>query len=680
MATTTTSTTGAGAISSPGLGSGLDVNSIVTQLMAIEQKPLTDLQTKQTSLQTRISAFGSVKSALASFQNAFTGMTTMAGFQTLAASLGDSSAAAASIAGTATAGSYALNVTALAQAQKIASNGFASTGTAVGTGTLTFTFGTTVGSVFTADSTQPAQNVTIGASQNSLAGIRDAINAAQVGMTATIVNDGSANGQRLVLTSAKTGAASSVQISAGDDDGTATDASGLSQLAYDPAAAAGAGRNMMQTQAAQDAALTIDGLAITRPTNTISDVIPGVSLTLKSTTAAPTSLTVSANTGGVSTSVASFVAAYNGVVSTLTALTKYDASTKTASVLTGDSTVRLIQNQLRTLIGGSLGNGGRYDTLSQIGVSFQADGTLKLDGTVLQTALNTDSTAVAQLFAAAGTASDSLVTVSATTANTQQGNYAVNITQLATHGTLSGSVPAGLTITSGVNDTLSATVDGISTTITLNAGIYSSAAALAAAIQGKLNASTQFTADSVGVTIDGSSGTFAVTSNRYGSASNVAFSGNAADALFGTTPTSVSGIDVAGTIGGFAAAGSGQKLTGAAGTATDGFALIISDGALGARGSARYSEGMAARLNDAVTSLLGSDGVIKATTDGAQSQITDVGKQEVTVQARLDQIQQAYYAQYSALDTLISSLKTTSDYLTQQLAALPRANSINGGA
>jgi len=679
MATTITNSTSAATptISSPGLGSGLDVNTIVSKLMEIEQQPLTALQTKETALQTRISAFGSVKGALSSFQSTLTAMTTRQGFQSMNASVGDASSMVATLGTGATAGSYALNVTALAQSQKLVSNGFAATDAVVGSGTLTFTFGTTVGSTFTADAAQPAQSVTIGAGQTSLSGIRDAINAAQVGVTATIVNDGSAAGQRLVLTSTKTGAASSMQITVADDDGNATDAAGLSQLAYDPAATAGAGRNLGETQAAQDAALTIDGLAIHRATNSIDDAIPGVTLTLKSLTATPTTLTVGADNSSVATSVAGFVTAYNGVLATLTSLTKYDSTTQTASVLTGDSTVRLIQNQLRTLIGGSLGNGGRYDTLSAVGVSFQADGTLQLDSAKLQAALTTDGDAVAQLFAAAGNATDSLVNVTATSANTQPGNYALNITQFATRGTLAGSAAAALTITAGVNDTLSATVDGISTTITLAPGTYASAAALAAVVQGKLNTASEFTADSVGVTIDGSSGTLNVTSNRWGSASSISFAGNAADALFGSAPTAVTGVDVAGTIGGFAAAGSGQKLTGATGTPVDGLALAISGGALGARGNVSYAKGIAARLNDTLTSILGSDGMIKASTDGAQSSITDLNKQEVTLQKRLDQIQQAYYTQYTALDTLVSSLKSTGDYLTQQLAALPKFNNNN---
>jgi flagellar hook-associated protein 2 len=115
-------------------------------------------------------------------------------------------------------------------------------------------------------------------------------------------------------------------------------------------------------------------------------------------------------------------------------------------------------------------------------------------------------------------------------------------------------------------------------------------------------------------------------------------------------------------------------LTGASGTPVDGLALTISGGALGARGNVSYAKGIAARLNDTLTSILGDDGMIKASTDGAQSSITDINKQEVTLQKRLDQIQQADYTQYTALDTLVSSLKSTGDYLTQQLAALPKFN------
>jgi flagellar hook-associated protein 2 len=157
----------------------------------------------------------------------------------------------------------------------------------------------------------------------------------------------------------------------------------------------------------------------------------------------------------------------------------------------------------------------------------------------------------------------------------------------------------------------------------------------------------------------------------------VSFGGNAADGLVGSAPVATTGLDVAGTIGGFAAAGSGQKLPGATGTPVEGLALSIASGALGDRGSVNYSKGFAARLSDTIGSIVGNDGLIDASTDGVQAQIKDLDNQEAALQRRLDQIQQAYYAQYSALDTLISSLKSTGDYLTQQLANLPKFNNSN---
>ena len=254
----------------------------------------------------------------------------------------------------------------------------------------------------------------------------------------------------------------------------------------------------------------------------------------------------------------------------------------------------------------------------------------------------------------------------------------MNITQLATQGSLTAASAPALAVVAGVNDTLSAVVDGIGTTVTLAPGTYANAQALAAAIQARLNAASEFTANNVSVSVDASGGSLAVTSNRYGSASNVSFGGNAADGLFGASPAAVTGLDIAGTIGGYAAAGSGQKLTGATGTPVDGLAMTIASGTVGDRGSVSYSKGFAARLNDTLASMVGDDGLIQASTDGDQAQIKDINNQEDTLQRRLDQIQQAYYAQYSALDTLISSLKNTSTYLTQQLAALPKPNSING--
>ncbi|MEO8133105.1 MAG: flagellar filament capping protein FliD, partial [Betaproteobacteria bacterium] len=436
------------ALSSPGIGSGLDVNAIVSKLMAVEQLPLATLVTKATLNQTRISAFGSLKGALSSLQNTLALLTTPGGFQSLSASVTDIAVAKASVGTGASAGNYSIEVSKLAQAQKLASGGFASTTTLVGSGTLTFDFGTATGGAFTSNGSG-AKSVTIAPGADSLASIRDAVNAANVGVSASIVNDGSAAGNRLVFTSNASGAANSLRIAVSDTDGNATDTAGLSQLAYDPAAAIGAGRNLTEKVAAQNSEFLLDGIAISKASNTVSDAIQGVTLTLtKTNVGSPVGVSVAASPDGVAKSLASFVQAYNTLDATFDNLTKYDAANQKPSSLTGDSTVRSIQSQMRALLGSSLPS-GTYTSLSQVGFSFQTDGTIKLDNAKLNAALGSNPDGVAQLFAAVGTATDSLVGVAGFGAQTQAGSYAIAVTQLATRGNLAGSAVADLAIVAG---------------------------------------------------------------------------------------------------------------------------------------------------------------------------------------------------------------------------------------
>jgi flagellar hook-associated protein 2 len=669
---TIASTTSTPALSSPGVGSGLDVAGLVSKLMAVEQQPMTDLNNKETAYQSTISAYGSVKSALSAFQSSLSGLTNLATFNTFSATPGDTSVLTAGAAAGATPGSYSIQVSQLAQAQKISSTGFANTTDAVGTGTLTFTFGTYNGTTFVSNG-GAAQTVTIGPGQQTLAGIRDAVNAAGIGVTATIVNDGSASGNHLVFTSNSSGAANSLKIAAADADGNNTDMAGLSELAYDPTAAAGAGRNMTQNVAAQNALLTIDGISVSKASNTITDAIQGVTLNLaKTNVGTPTTLTVAQNTQGTMQAVQTFVTAYNSLQSTLGNLTKYDATTNTASVLTGDSTVRLIQSQIVGVIGNSVkGLSDSLNTLAQVGVSLQADGTLSLDTSKLTAAINANGSAVGKIFASVGQPTDSLVSVASTSAMTQQGNYAVNVTQLATRGSLAGSAAAGLTITAGVNDQLNVTVDGVSATVTLSAGTYATADALAAEVQSKINGASALSSLGSSVSVQQSAGMLTIQSNRYGSASNVSVTGAAAASLMGASPTAAVGVDVAGTIGGITALGSGQTLSGATGSRTEGLQLQISGGATGDRGTVTYTQGYASQLNQVLTPILATDGLIAARTDGINTSIKQIDNEKVDLQARLDAIQARYTAEFSALDGMLGSLQQTSSFLTQQLANLP---------
>ena len=215
-------------ISSSGVGSGLNVNSIVAQLMAAESAPLNALNTKEATYQAQLSAFGTLKGSISSFQTAMQGLT-LSKFQTLTASSANTSVYAASASATAQVGSYAVEVQQLAASQKLASSAFTNVTDTVGTGTLTFQFGTTSGGVFTANASKSAQVVTIGAANSSLSGVRDAINAAKIGVTASILNNGTGN--QLVITSNDTGAANSLKITVSDTtDASNTDNAGLSKL------------------------------------------------------------------------------------------------------------------------------------------------------------------------------------------------------------------------------------------------------------------------------------------------------------------------------------------------------------------------------------------------------------------------------------------------------------------
>lgn len=667
-------------ISAPGVGSNLDVNGIVSQLMAVERQPLALLAKRESDYQAKLSAYGTLKSALASFQTVMEGMADGSKFQALTADPADTSVltATANASAKAVPGSYSIEVEQLAQQQKIRSEGFASTASMVGSGTLTIQYGSydSGANSFTLNGAKPAQTVTIDPSNNTLAGVRDAINTANIGVSATIINDGSSN--RLVLTSKDTGAASSIKITVADDDGANLDAAGLSRLAFDPVAAAGAGKNLTEVQAAQDAKLEIDGIIISKGSNTITDAIEGVTLNLlKSNLNTPTTLAIARDGTGVKAAVEAFVKSYNSINQTLADLGSYNAAAKRGGILQGDSAALSIQTHIRATLSAAVGGtGSGIDSLSQIGVAFQKDGSLALDSSKLQKALDNGFDGIAGLFAVRGTPTDSLISYSGATGKTAAGNYAVAVTQLATRGSLIGSQAAGLSIVTGVNDQLDINVNGAAVSITLAAGTYASADALAAEVQSKLNGAAGLMDAGGSAVVSQAAGVLSITSARYGAASSVTIAGgNAATGLLGTSPASTAGTDVAGTINGVAATGAGQTLAAASGGASEGLRITINGGALGARGTVSFTRGYADQLNTLVEDLLTSDGIIASRTDGINASIKDIDRRQDDFNRRLEGIEARYRAQFTALDTMLSSLNQTSQFFEQQLASLQKNNS-----
>lgn len=390
-----------GTITSQGVGSSLNVNSIVNQLMQIERIPLDKLVKKIDSYDAKISALGSIKSSLSSLQTALAGLKSGSSILANKAESADTSIVKATGTSGAVAGNYSVEITQLAQTQKLVAAGQTDTTTAIGNGTLTIDLGTISGTLntttghydpgasFVSNGSGPF-NITIDASNNTLAGIRDAINDADIGVTATIVNDGDpANPYRLVLTSAS-GADQSIKISV------AGDVALSNLLSHDPAGT----QNLSEKVTAQDAEFKVDGLSIIKSSNTVTDVISGVTLELKGENPGSTvNVSVTQDIDAAKEAVKAFVKAYNDLRAEINKQTDSGYSGGTVGALASDyATQQLLTFVRDELVEEPTGITGSYTNLSSIGVSFGRDGTLSLDESKLTAAIQDDSNNVADLF------------------------------------------------------------------------------------------------------------------------------------------------------------------------------------------------------------------------------------------------------------------------------------------
>ena len=379
-------------ISSLGIGSGLDLSAIVAGLVEAERAPSENrLDAKQESVTTKLSAFGALKSSLSLFQGSLSSLQSSSTFNGKTATTSDESVLSTFASSIADSGSYEVEVSKLAKAHSLATSAltaFDSVDDTVGSGTLTIQFGTTTTGPysFSADTSKAAQAITVSEANNNttLSGLRDYINENDFGLSASIVNDGS--GYRLTLTSDESGAKNSMEITVTDDgDGMNEDNAGLSQLAFNAAAQV----SMGQTVTAQDAELTVNGLAITRESNSVTGAIDGVTLNLlKADIGNVVNVEVSVNTEGVKAAIEGFVEGYNGLASTIDTLSSYDTEDNSVGILIGDFTVRSITSQLRSVLSTSVSQlSSSYQSLSAIGIKTTDKGALQLDSATLDEAL-----------------------------------------------------------------------------------------------------------------------------------------------------------------------------------------------------------------------------------------------------------------------------------------------------
>ncbi|MDX9766127.1 MAG: flagellar filament capping protein FliD [Ectothiorhodospiraceae bacterium] len=365
------------AISTLGVGSGLDLSSLLKNLVSAERAPAENrLNAKEESLNVRLSAFGSVKSSLASVQTAVSKLSSLD--KTYKATSSDTAVVDATASTTASAGNYTIEVGQLAKAHAVASLGVDGKDDVIGTGKLTIQVGS-----------GDAVEIDVDSENNTLTGIRDAINAADAGVTASVVNDGS--GWRLLMTADETGAANTISVGVADDDGNHADVDGLSRLAS---------ANLEQTVEAKDANVTINGLAITSASNTLDESVDGLSITLKNETGdTPVTVSVAMNSSAIKDAIAGFVGSYNAAITMMSGYGKVDPSGETQNgPLVGDSTLRSVRNSLSSAL---LTNGGnedsQYRNLINLGIKSLEGGRLSIDDATLDEAIAEDVDGVMSL-------------------------------------------------------------------------------------------------------------------------------------------------------------------------------------------------------------------------------------------------------------------------------------------
>ena len=395
-------------LSSPGIGSGLDVRSLVAQLMAVERAPLAALQASTRRTQDQLSAYGKLQSAMTTLRDAAKRLGTAATWTATTVANPNVAALTVTADGSALPGSYAVNVTRLAAAQTVSSNHTWVNGDeAVGSGSLTIELGAwnSGQTAFTPKAGATAVTIRLDSGSDSLAQVRDAINQAGAGVLASIVND--ASGARLAIRSSATGAEAGFRISVNDDDGDNTDAAGLSQLAFDPSNAGGPIARMTQTLTAANALATINGVPVSSASNSLNNVLDGLSLKLAQVTTTPVELTVDRDSAAVRKSITDFASAYNDLIKLVREQTRTTEGTVAGGVLQGDSSAKGLASQLRTLAGTSSAAAVDFTRLADIGLEQQRDGTLKVSDTKLDRAL-ANPEALQDFFARddAGTATD----------------------------------------------------------------------------------------------------------------------------------------------------------------------------------------------------------------------------------------------------------------------------------
>lgn len=381
-------------ISTLGIGAGIDSESIITRLMSVESQPITAVQRKNSDLNAKLSTWGQIQSAFSALKDASASLAKPDLWKQTVAVSGDTSAVTVTAGAGAPSGNYSIQASQLAQSQYVASPTYADSEVTLGSGNLSIELGRYANDdpnasppppavSFAARSDASAAGLSIAISAtDTLTSIRDKINAANAGVTASVINDSS--GARLVLRGA-TGRDNAFRVQVTQDAAPASGVPQLSDLAFD--GSDGVTNVSTRTLEAVDARASINGVSVTSATNAFTNVLDGLSMTVSKVTDNAVNVDVKNDSEGMTKAVNAFVGAYNALVNVIRTQTSYDADTKTAAALQGDSSATSLLAQLRRMVASPIGGEPTFSVFSELGITSSVQGTLSVDATKLGKAM-----------------------------------------------------------------------------------------------------------------------------------------------------------------------------------------------------------------------------------------------------------------------------------------------------
>ena len=662
-----------------GLVSGLDTETIVEGLLDIQQTQLDRIKLKRADVLAEQATFASLEAQLVSFRASVSGLAKLSNnpFERQTVNVSDDTVLTGTASSSATNGIYRLTVNSVAKAHQVASQGYADTDSEITQGTIDLRIGSGDLTTITVDSTN-----------NTLAGLAESINASGSGISASIIQDssGGASPYKLLLTSSETGADNSISVT----NNLAATAGSATKPTFDFGNPVQAAENAQLTLGSGPGAITVESA-----TNRFDSLIDGVTLDLLNVSGGQeVTLTVAHNSDDAVAGVQDLVTSYNAVMEFIDERSTYNEATESGGVLLGNRSAISIQQRLQNgLVSVVAGVNSDANRLSAIGVSVTDNGRLQLDESKLRGVLNGSNKNVTRddlkrLFALDAQSSNSKITFILGSSKTKPSTtgYQVDLTQAAAKAAITADTAlSGSTVINAANRTLELEIDGTEATITLNEGTYTDQE-LADHLEALIGGASDLNGRTANVSVSG--GLLSIKSDTYGTKSTVeVISGTAVTTLGFTAGASDTGRDVAGTfiVDGVTepAVGRGQVLTGNSDNENTAdlqlrIKLAPSEIVPGVEAQVTVTQGLASSLDTILNDMLDPiNGGLKIIDDRFDDEARNLQDSLERQQSLFDLQREALVREFVALETSLSELKSTGDFLSSQLAALDAARKKN---